>query len=375
LLSTDDDTYFEYCYNTTEDDDVFSRNDLTFCPGFDTQAWAWDISDASFSAGSDYSGFALASAWLDTNDSNDDLTFSASAFDINASGIAVGASTFELNDDDEGGRQRAVIMTPTYNSSTGDYEYTTPVELTEATDDIDDQDDLIYNTWALTISDSGIVTGNREYNTSKASNLPTEFFVYNNANGSIDFPLLDLKVATTQQRLENNSFFVEKTGANSRVYDANESNWMVGTVDDFDQIHPVEGGSPRNQTAFLYDNSVNEFWLINDLLCSRDADGTVNLPDELYRIRSARAINDDGVVLAEGFSYPSEEDYTNLTNATQVALKLTPNAALASPSDSPNCWESALLAESEESFSRSGGGSVWLMLLALPLMLVRRFKR
>jgi len=368
-----DSDYFEYCYNTTEDDDRFDMNDLIFCPGFDTQAWAWDIT--SITEGDDQKGFALATAWLDNNDTGDSLTFSANAFDINTAGIAVGASTFEYSDDDEGGRQRAIIMTPAYNVTDDDYEYLVPVELTAATDDIDDQDDLIYNTWALTISDDGIVTGNREYNTSKASNLPTEFFVYDNETSKIDFPLLDLKVATTKQRLENNSFYVAKTGANSRVYDANESNWMVGTVDDYDQTDPVEDGKPRSQTAFLYDNDNDQAWLINDLLCTRDADGTVNLPDELYRIRSARVINDLGVVLAEGFSYPSETDYTNLTNATQVALKLTPNAAVTSPNDSPNCWESALLADSDEDFSRSGAGSLWLMLLALPLMLVRRFKR
>jgi len=368
----DDADYFSYCYDTNEFDDRFDINDLIFCPGFDTQAWAWDISDASFVAGTDYEGFALATTWLEGNTTNQDsLIFSANAFDINAAGIAVGVSTFQYSSDNEGGRQRAIIMTPSDSGV-----YGSPVELTAATDDIDDQDDLIFNTWAVTISDEGIVTGNREYNTSKASNLPTEFFVYNNEEASIDFPLLDLKVATTKQRLENNnSYFVAKTGANSRVYDANESNWIVGTVDDYDQTDPVEDGKPRSQTAFLYDNENDQAWLINDLLCTRDADGTVNLPDELYRIRSARVINDAGVVLAEGFSYPSETDYINLTNASQVALRLTPNDAVTSPNDSPNCWESALLAESDETFSRSGAGSFWLMLLALPLMLVRRFKR
>lgn len=362
----DDADYFDYCYNSDESDDRYDMNDLVYCPGFDTQAWAWDITD--FTEGTALDGFALATTWLEDNTENQDsLTFSANAADINASGIAVGTSTFSYSSSSaEGGRQRAIIMTPT---SAG--VYSAPVELTAATDDIDDQDDYIYNTWAVTISDDGIITGNREYNTSKASNLPTEFFVYDNTTSEIKFPLEDLKVATTKQRLANDSYYVAKTGANSRIFDANEDGWIVGEVDDYDQIDPVYGGSPRRQAAFLYKNSSEKAWLISDLICSK-TDDVVTSPR--YRIYSARTINDAGVVLVEAYKYDTDDDYTDEKNATQVALKLTPNAAVSSPNDSPNCWQSSLLDVEEESYERSGGATLWFMLLVLPLVFIRRFK-
>lgn len=373
----DDADYFDYCYNsTTDEDDYYDMIDLVLCPGFDTQAWAWDITDIT--QGEEQTGFALATEWLEGNTENENsLTFSANAFDMNASGIAVGTSTFAYGTDSEGARQRAIIMTPTYNTETLDYEYGAPVELTEATADIgdtDDQEQAIYNTWALTISDSGIVTGNREYAENKSLNQPIEFFIYDNETGDIKFPLEDLKVATTRQRLESGSYYVAKSGANSRIHDANESGWMVGEVDDYDAIDPVDNGKPRTQTAFIYDNNSDETWLINDLLCTSDADGVISLPNELYRIRSARVINDAGVVLADGYSYPSEDDYVNLTNARQVAVRLTPNENM-SPNDSPNCWQAPILEVEDELYERQGGATFWLMLLALPLVFIRRFKR
>ena len=359
--------YFNYCYNSNEDNNRYTYNDLVYCPGFDTQAWAWDIKD--YIVGEPLTGFALATTWLENNTGNQNsLTFSANAFDMNSSGIAVGASTFQYGTGSEGARQRAIIMTPD-NSGV----YTSPVELTAVTRDIDDQEYSIYNTWALTISETGIVTGNREYDTAKGRNYPTEFFVYDIGTEAISFPLLNKKVATKKQSLESGSQYIAKSGANSRIYDANEAGLMVGEVDDYDQTDPVYKGGPRGQTAFLYDNASAQAWLINDLICTQDADGTVNAP--LIRIRTARVINDNGIVLAEGFKYSSQEDYINKTNATQTAFKLTPNADMSSPNESPNCWESSLLSSSDTEYSRQGAATFWLWVFALPLLFIRRFKR
>ena len=80
--------------------------------------------------------------------------------------------------------------------------------------------------------------------------------------------------------------------------------------------------------------------------------------------------------MAYGYYYESDDDYTNKVNSTQVALKLTPNATVDSPNDSPNCWESdLLLASSDEDYERQGGAIFWLWLVVLPLLLIRRFKR
>lgn len=357
--------YFNYCYNSDEDNNRYNFNELVYCPGFDTQAWAWDITDIN-----NITGEALATTWLENNESNQNsLTFSANAFDMNSSGVAVGASTFQYGTGSEGARQRAIIMTPDDSGV-----YASPVELTEVTRDIEDQEYNIYNTWALTISDAGLVTGNREYDTAKGRNYPTEFFVYDINSETVSFPLLNKKIATKEQSLENGSQYIAKSGANSRIYDANEAGLMVGEVDDYDQTDPVYQGSPRSQTAFLYDNATEQAWLINDLICIQDSTGEVTLPS-LIRLRTARVINDDGIVLAEGFKYDSEDDYINKTNATQTAFKLTPNADMSSPNDSPNCWESSLLETSDEDYSRQGAATSWLWIFAIPVLFIRRFKK
>ena len=369
----DDDDYFNYCYGLDDsyDTEISTLNNLVYCSGFDTQAWAWDVSGAVSTTGS-VDGFALASEWLDDNEDNDDssITYSASALDINSAGVAVGVSTFEYSDAATGGRQRAIIMTPDDDGT-----YSEPIELTEAVDDVDDDDgDTIYNTWAVAITDGSgdddvTVIGNREYSVSENSNKPTEFFVYNYDDDEIDFPLKDTRVQTTEQKNDGDSS--SYIGANSRAYDINESGMIVGKADDYDQTHPVSGGMPRTQAAFLYDTDSDDSWFINDLICSQDDDDVVTSPR--YKIRSARVINDDGTVLAEGWKYDTDDDYQNETNATGVMLKLTRNTSISSPDDSPNCWKSALLDVEDESYERSGAASFWLWIFALPLLLVRRF--
>ena len=361
--------YFNNCYFSDADDEIYTLNELVNCPGFDTQAWAWDVtSSVSESADTELSGFSLASEWLDGNEDNDDsdITYTASALDINASGIAVGVSTFEYSSADEGGRQRAIIMTPDAEGG-----YAAPTELTDAAEDVEDtgdKGDVIYNTWATAITDGNIVIGNREYNVSKSVNKPIEFFVYDIDNDSISFPLKDLKVLTTKQRLNGDSS--TKTGANSQAYDINESGFIVGKADDYDQTHSVYGGNPRTQSAFLYNNNTDESWFINDLICS-ETDNVVTSPR--YKIRSARVINDNDVVLAEGWKYDTDSDYQNEVNATEVMLKLTRNTDLSSPDDSPNCWQSDLLGTEGQSYERGGAAGFWLWIFALPLWLVRRF--
>ncbi|MCP4320990.1 MAG: DUF3466 family protein [Alteromonadales bacterium] len=366
-----DDEYFNDCYNSAKYDDRYGINELVNCPGFDTQAWVWDVTSIVNKKDSitELSGTALATQWIDNSVGEEKLTFSASAFDINGTGVAVGVSTFEKSNSTEGGRQRAIIMTPSTDGV-----YAKPVELTAATSGISDSEDWIYNTWALTVSEVGIITGNREYDASKGRNKATEFFVYDNETEIVNFPLLDKKVATTKQRNENNgNYYISKSGANSRVYDANEAGLIVGEVDDYDQVDPVYKGSPRSQTAFLYENETNQAWLINDLICSKDSQGTITSPR--IHIQTARVIDDSGTVLGNGFIYQSDDDYKSKTNGVQTAFKLTRNESVTSANESPNCWESPLLKNIDEPYERIGAASFWLWLFALPLLFVRRFKR
>ncbi|HEY5716100.1 MAG TPA: DUF3466 family protein [Psychromonas sp.] len=354
--------YFNSCYFSDEYDQVATLNELVYCPGFDTQAWAWDVTDyLTKTAEAGISGSALAAQWLDDNEDNNNsnITYSASALDINGSGIAVGVSTFEYTNTELGARQRATIMPPNYAA---------PLRIKAAEQGISDPDDNLYNTWASAINEANIVIGNREYSAVKSRNKPVEFFVYDISTGSISFPLLDKKVQTTAQRLSRESS--AKTGANSRAYDINESGFIVGKADGFDQIEPVTGGAARSQSAFLYDNNTGKSWFINDLICS-ETDDVVTSP--LYRIRSARVINDNGTVLAEGWKYNSVFEYQNKVNGSEVMLKLTRNADVLSPDDSPNCWDAALFDNIDTPYERQGAASFWVWLFALPLLIVRRF--
>jgi len=314
--------------------------------------------------------FALATEWLDGNSANKgDLTWSANAFDINAAGIAVGTSTFERYNNSEGARLRAVIMQPDIDIDSN-VVYAKPLEITAATNDIKDQDENIYNTWAVAINPENLIIGNREYSAVKSRNKPTEFFTYlfdpETKNGTVNFPLLDKKVLSTQQRLSGDN--PSLSGANSQAFAVNSDGVIVGQADDYDQQFPVYQGTPRGQTAFIYDSKSEQSWRLNDLICTRE-NGVVESPK--YRIRSARVINDAGIILAEGFKYNSANDYRFKTNATEVSFKLTPNG-LSSPNDSPNCWESELLYEEDEPYERQGAASFWLWIFALPLMLLRR---
>ncbi|MBB1272460.1 DUF3466 family protein [Psychromonas sp. SR45-3] len=371
LSGGDDDTdNFDLCYSSGDTNEVETLNDLVYCPGFDTQAWAWEYDGA----GTEITGFALATEWLDDNTTNEGskATYSAAALDINSAGIAVGVSSFEYSDSDLGARQRAIIMTPSDDGVYGE-----PTVITSATDesydasgDYDDED-TYYNSWAQTITDDNIVMGNRQYSSSKNVNKPVEMFIYNIDNNSIDFPLLNKKILSTKQRLAGDSS--ARDGANSRGYDMNNSGLIVGKADAYDQIGPVTGGSPRTQSAFLYDNTSGDSWFLEDLLCSADANGKVSHP--LIRLQSATAINDNGVILAQGYQYDTIDDYTNKANAGQIMVKLTPDLT-SEPNNSPNCWESSALVNSDASYERSGGGASFaLWLFALPLLLTRRFFR
>lgn len=361
-----DDDYFDLCYNRGDETDVDDLNYLVYCPGFDTQAWAWEYTGVE----TEITGFALATKWLDGNsvrDTSSEATYSAAALDINSVGIAVGVSSFASANDEEGARQRAIIMTPD-----DDGVYGAPTAITAATDETStsgsyNDDDTYYNSWAQTITDGNVVMGNRQYSSSKNSNKPIEMFIYDINADSITFPLLNKKVLSTKQRLAGDS--ATKVGANSRGYDMNNSGLVVGKADAYDQTDPVVGSNSRTQSAFLYDNSTGESWFLEDLLCTA-TDGVVTHPR--IRLQSATAINDEGVILAEGYQYSSDSNYINLVAAQAILVKLTPGLA-STLDDSPNCWTSETLSSDGDSYDRSGAASFWLWVLALPLLLVRRF--
>ncbi|WP_041771473.1 DUF3466 family protein [Psychromonas sp. CNPT3] len=353
-----DPDYFKRCYVEGDDtDERYGYNELLNCPGFDTQAFRWDVTAIINGGSRSPAPEKLLDSWIENSDN---AISTAVAFDINKDGVAVGSSSFEYENNLEGARMRAILIEPSNKKL---------VLISAATTDIEDEDDNIYNAWAVAINDQGLVLGNRAYEIVKGRNKPIEFFLFDKKTSKINFPLLDKKVLSTKQRLEGVSSY--KSGANSRAYAMNTTGFVVGSADDYDQNDPVYDGKPRAQTAFLYDKKSNKSWRLNDLLCTQKADV---VEDMHYRLRSARVINDEGTILAEGFEYKSKDDYIYKVNAIPRVFKLTRNIDVISPEDSPNCWDSELLQQEDSDYERSGAGSIWFTLLALPLLLIRRLR-
>ena len=363
--------YHDECYSGGWDY-AWTKGDLTYCPGYNTKAYFWDVSSP---ASNEITGKLLAS-WI----SSDSDSYNATALAINNQGVVIGVSSKnvgdEYNTNDPYNPQRAIIMNVTKPSGAAG------TELHRVMNDIGEEG-LIYNTWAVSISDTDLATnpafivGNREYATEKGRNQPVEFFITDSEQNSISIPLKDKKVMTTKNRGDNPS----KSGANSRAYDSamilkegsttEKDLWVIGEVDDYDQTNPVTDGSPRGQSAFLYQKSTNTSWRINDLICPEQSGKVVCEP---IRVRSARAISDDGsVIIAEGFKYTSIEEFQYMTNGTPVVVKLTRNTSVKTPNDSPNAWDSKLYENVDGSYERQGAGISWSVFLLLPMLFIRRF--
>ncbi|MCK5819270.1 MAG: DUF3466 family protein [Psychromonas sp.] len=369
-------SYFNECYSGDLSNEG-TKGQLTYCPGYDTEAYFWDVTDLT----------AITSGVLGTPLSSKSGSVNASALAINDQGLAVGVSSKYVQNGsvvgDPYNPQRAIFMNlkdPSKNNIPA------AIELTSAMDGISEKSD-IYNTWPVSIS-SAIdptdpnslvwIVGNRQFAVAKERNEPTEFFITDSKNTSASFPLENKVVLTTKRKQENKS--PHKIGANSRAYDAAmiadgkgvKSLWVVGQADDYDQINPVTNGAQRGQTAFIYEKNTDKSWRIDDLICSKK-NGVVTCP--LIRVRSARVINSAGTILAEGEVYPTVEAFQYMYGAKDVVLKLTRNPSVLNPDNSPNAWDSALYQTEDVPYKRHGAAAFWLVLLSLPVLLIRRLNK
>lgn len=358
--SIKENNYHDECY-TGNYQDTYTKGDLAYCPGYNTKAYFWDVTDTK-------SG-KLMGSWLSSESDNHNAT----ALKINNQGISVGISSKDVSNNQNSNEpynpQRAILM---------DISGKTLSDLTPH------MDGTFYNTWAVsisdtkTVSDPAVIVGNREYAVPHARNEAVEFFIADSKLASISIPLADKKVMTTKHRGQNNS----SSSANSRAYDSamiavdstkpdgKKELWVIGEADDYNQNSPVTDNSPRGQTAFLYSKATNESWRINDLICPMTGGKVVC---ERVRVRSARVISDDGnIIIAEGFKYPTNEAFQYMYDAEHVIIKLTRNESVKTPNDSPNTWDSELYAHEDVPYERSS--VFWSVFFLIPLMFIRRFK-
>ncbi len=97
-----------------------------------------------------------------------------------------------------------------------------------------------------------------------------------------------------------------------------------------------------------------------------------------YHIAYASGISSDGTIAATAYRYNSESDLNLRTNATVVAVKLTPAVADYQGNTPANYVVSNAPVNNQtgQDGEDGGGGSLfWLTLLALPFAWLRRYQR
>ncbi|MDO6527907.1 DUF3466 family protein [Motilimonas sp. 1_MG-2023] len=365
----DENIYLDRCFASTTDDDRNRYNELTYCPGFNTQPWVWDVTNGCDTGSLEGSAMVAnpTEQWLDNRGGEKGMIYSAAGFSSDKQGVVVGFSSQRMNNSERGDRARAVYMTPNEN---GEY-LANPVELTQVEMGVDDPNDNLRHTWATDINNNGLIIGNRVFELVKGRNRPTEFFIFDKAAQTAILPLADKNIRTKKERVEGTNS--NKPGANSQASAINDSGLVVGWADAPGEVQPVESGNPRRQSAFVYDVSTQDAWYLNDLVCTKDAQGVVKLP--YYRFEKAKDISDDGTILATGYRYDNKDDFINMVNAHPVLLKLTRNLSAGDINSQPSCYDSKEAEVIDKPFTRSGGNAFWLLLLGLPLLVLRKFTK
>jgi len=382
--NADDKNRFTYCFNNVIDNDRYDYDDLYNCPGFDVQASFWTVDETpipsvAYLTTNDNGG--TEKTWLSTGSY---ALFIANAYAINTSGFAVGFSTQEIYSSTSGGRARATIFKPTVNADQNvpavtSLSYTMAEIVEPKTDAGGDYNDIIRDTVAIDITDtvydsasksmiassgtdesqSFIVVGNRTYNQPQNRSYATEFYTYVISNG------------VTETRYPFKSDPIK--GASSRVSKINNDGLVVGWRDARGETSPTADGSPRFQSAFIYDYKTKKSAYLDDLYCQEQ----IAADDEITsKLSNAISISDPDsagnvVVVANGFDYPSVEDYKNRVGSKPVVLSMT-----ITPDDLANLpTTSQCPIKAEEDYERSGAGMGWFILLPTMMLLFRRFKR
>ncbi|MFM2481254.1 DUF3466 family protein [Celerinatantimonas sp. YJH-8] len=376
-FDNDDDNHFEDCYRR-EDGSNFSNGDYRVCPGFSTQASAWNLSSVSFTAGNSTTASAtlLSSDWLHREDSS--TNYSAAALASSNNGIFAGYSTYADGRGDLDGYVRAVLYT--YDGTTANRYVLSGTDLVGNDDDNDVRDQ-----WAtdLTnpISSNIYVVGNERLTTSDVSsdhNQAVNFFISQipltagalspsgeNVSGTVRWPLRDSPF----------------NGASNQIVAIEHTLGYAVGKRDAENI-TAYNGIRRRQQAFLFDvlgymgdsesSGEDHEWSLESLTCYENDSNVAMRP--YYRIESARSVvenstSDGYYVLASGYKYASEDDYIDRNNATPVLLRLY-HAGTSAP-DNTTLSSCPSYEASTGSYSRSGGAAGWLVLLLIPAAFVR----
>ena len=349
--------FYKWCFETGNDSQY---GDFRYCPGVDTQASFWLLNSSG--------GFSKLMQAGTYGHQRDEVLQTASALGVakyNGTLYGVGySSTGEVGTGNLDGRNLASYWT--LDTAAGTVGTTKIIPLPDGEPGKDDA--KLQHSWAVAVNDNGYVIGNQRYRINKGQNRPVEMFLFNlsKPGTAASLPLQDKPIS----------------GAGSEAAAINEHNMVVGWRDSRHQTQPVYNGTNRMQEAFLLNAaSPSNNWYLNDLICGLDDAGAKQCAapnGKYYHIAYASGISSDGTIAATAYRYNSESDLNLRTNATVVAVKLTP-AVAGYQGNKPAEYvvsNAPVNNQTGQDGGEGGGGSLfWLTLLALPFAWLRRYQR
>lgn len=297
-------TAYTNCYSNSS-----IESNSKYCPGYETQAAFWLVNSAGVKTKQ------LATSY-DTSETID-YPYTASAMKVayvDGKYVAVGYSATE------GDNSKPKNLATFWNLGTLS-DGALPAALgskaifVSSSDNPGTDEDIdIDNSWAVDINSDGYIVGNRVYRKLVSRNYPTQMFVAKYDAGS--------------QAITSTSIPVSTDGVNSEAAALNNSNQVVGWTDERSvTTQPVYRSVPRLQEAFLYNIKTGSRYAINDLICSSTTSCAQG--GKYYYIEYANDILDDGTVLASARRFDNYDDWSTLSNGTNVVVKLAVSTSTA----------------------------------------------
>ena len=171
--------FYNWCFAGNDDE----YGDFRYCPGVDTQASFWLLNGSG--------GFNKLMQAPDYAHRRDEVLQTASALgagEYKGALYGVGYSSTEVGSGELDGRNLASYWTLDLNAGSVGATQVIPLPDGEPRSD----DNVLQNSWAVSVNENGYVIGNQRYGINKGQNRPTEMFVFNlHTKETASIPLQD----------------------------------------------------------------------------------------------------------------------------------------------------------------------------------------
>lgn len=315
------DSWFYHCFYYGN---VDTYGDYKICPAFKTQATLWIIDPANDADGAEIIGQQPTNYLADDSDDSDMAQAAIRGFTtVNNKLYALGYSpTDDYYGDAYFAASVAVYWPITISGNTVTFGQNKEFENVEMPGNHDETNSY---TWVAGGNNNGKVIINRKMAKSTNSNYAIMFGVSAITETANPEDSGNPIVATesTIYPLEDNPI----RGANSVAEAINDNGFVVGWRDDRNDISPVNGGISRDYEGFFYDSVSKRAFYMNDMICHKLEDGSTDCAQnqKYYYIAWPVAINNENIILATAYEYPTYDDWINIKNAKLVTVMLKPN--------------------------------------------------